>query len=188
MKRGSARGPERASQGRAPAASAMLFAALLLLLIVLPASAAYDFTGRVERISEPNIMWVNVTQEGTYGLQAVVEVLLKTPLEGLDYFRGRDLQFEILGHDIMGRPVCEAYLEETNIREAYYCLANPVECCYREKGPDLPPGQAYRCEWAEHSPCSRRGNCSPYRNCCPYGDYCPQGYYCSYDYPWLSFV
>lgn len=107
----------------------------LILLLSLPllvfSALAYDFVGTVEKVSEPNGMTVNVTQSGTYGLQAKVEVLLDKPLADLIYFKGKELQFEILGRDILGRPVCEAYLNEINIREVYYCRQNPVDCSYR---------------------------------------------------------
>ena len=186
MKRESACQRERAWPG-SPAASAALMAVLLLSLILLSSSAlAYDFAGRVERVSEPNIMWVNVTQPGTYGLQAMVEVLLDAPLEGLAYFRGKDLQFEVQGHDILGRPICKAYLEETDIRDAYYCILYPVECSYRKNAPALGYGWGYgwgySCDYPRLSPWGRCGNFSPGGNCCP------QGYYRSYEYPWLSFI
>jgi len=182
MKRESACQRERAWPG-SPAASTVLMAALLLSLILLSSSAlAYDFSGRVERVSEPNIMFVNVTQPGTYGLQAMVEVLLDAPLDGLAYFRGKDLQFEVQGHDILGRPICKAYLEETDIRDAYYCILYPVECSYRKNAPALGYAWGYRYDQPSLLPYGRCRNPSFCGNCCP------QGYYCSYDYPWLSFV
>ncbi|MEI6104522.1 MAG: hypothetical protein WCP70_11310 [Methanothrix sp.] len=107
---------------------------LSLPLLIFPA-LAYDFTGTVEKVSEPNGMTVNVTQPGTYGLQAKVEVLLDKPLEGLIYFKGKELQFEILGRDILGRPVCEAYLNGISIRQVYYCIQNPVDCSYSQSYP-----------------------------------------------------
>ena len=181
MKRVSSQ-PERAWPG-SPAASAALIAALLLSLILLSSSAlAYDFSGRVERVSEPNIMWVNVTQSGTYGLQAVVEVLLDAPLEGLAYFRGEDLQFEVQGHDILGRPICKAYLEETDIRDAYYCILYPMECSYPKNAPALGYDYMYGFNQPRLLP---YGRCRDPSSC---GNCCPSGYCCSYDYPWLSFA
>ena len=182
MKRESACQRERTWPG-SPVASAPLLAALLLSLILLSSSAlAYDFAGRVEKVSEPNIMWVNVTQPGTYGLQAMVEVLLDAPLDALAYFRGKDLQFEVQGNDILGRPICKAYLEDTDIRDAYYCILYPVECSYRKNAPALGYDWGYRCDYPRLSPWGRCGNFSPGGNCCP------QGYYRYYDYPWLSFI
>ena len=112
--------------------------ALILLLslpmLIFPA-LAYDFTGTVEKVSEPNGMTVNVTQPGTYGLQAKVEVLLDKPLTNLIYFKGKELQFEILGRDILGRPVCEAYLDGISIRQVYYCIQNPADCIYSQSYP-----------------------------------------------------
>ena len=183
MKIESARQRKRAGAGKTAAASALFLAALLLSLILLPFLAlAYDFSGRVEKVSEPNSMWVNVTQNGTYSLQSVVEVLLNKPLEGLAYFKGKDLQFEIQGHDLLGRPVCEAYLGGTNIREAYYCIIYPIECSYRRGAPAWGCDPIYRYDYPRLLPYDRRGYCTSSGNCCP------GGYHCSYDYPWLSFV
>lgn len=107
--------------------------ALILLLsspLLAFSALAYDFAGTVENVSEPNAMTVNVTQPGTYGLLAKVEVLLDKPLADLTCFKGKELQLNILGHDILGRPVCEAYLDGVNIRYVYFCRQNPVDCSY----------------------------------------------------------
>jgi hypothetical protein len=108
--------------------------ALLLLfslsLLVL-SSAAYDFMGTVLKVTEPNSLTVNITQPGTYGLQAKVEVLLDKPLANLASFKGKELQFEMLGHDILGRPICEAYLNGINIRNVYDGWQPPIVYGYR---------------------------------------------------------
>lgn len=102
----------------------------LILLFTMPllvlSATAYDFMGTVMKVAEPNAVTVNVTQSGTYGLQATVEVLFDGPLTNLASFKGKELQFEILGHDILGRPVCEAYLNDINIRDIYNGWQNPV--------------------------------------------------------------
>jgi len=131
------------------------------LLLILSTAAlvfsshAYDFSGMVEKISETNRMTVNVTQPGTYGLQAKVEVLLDSPLPDLSCFKDRVLQFDILGHDILGRPVCDAYLNGINIRHLYFCGHNPLECSYCQSC--LVGGWTGRYLYA---PCSSR--CRPY--------------------------
>jgi hypothetical protein len=141
----------------------------LILLLSLPLLAfsalAYDFVGTVEKVSEPNGMTVDVTQPGTYGLQAKVEVLLDKPLADLICFKGKELQFEILGHDILDRPVCEAYLDGINIRYVYYCRQNPVDCSYSS--------------YCRNSPAYERTGRYLYAPC--YGQQC-QSYY---PYFWL---
>ena len=132
--------------------------ALLLILstaALVFSSHAYDFSGKVEKISEANRMTVNVTQPGTYGLQAKVEVLLDSPLPDLSCFKDRVLQFDILGHDILGRPVCDAYLDGINIRHLYFYRQNPLECSYCQSC--LSRGWAGRYLYI---PCS--GGCQPY--------------------------
>lgn len=101
-----------------------------LALLVLPA-AAYDFTGTVVKVTEPNSMTVNITQPGTYGLQAKVDVLLDKPLANLASFKGKELQFEMLGRDILGRPICDAYLNGINIRNVYDGWQLPIVYGYR---------------------------------------------------------
>lgn len=160
----------------------------LALFIFLPSlvisAFAYDFVGTVEKISEPNGMIINVTQPGTYGLQAKVEVLLDKPLSTLSSFKGKELQFEILGHDILGRPVCDAYLAGTNIRDVSYCQLNPVECSYARNARDYYgyydyTWTTYTNEWPEGyivtAPCN--GDCQ---------HYFPNPY--PYPYPWLSLI
>jgi len=122
-------------EGIKPKSSRRIAACIVLILLLSLSSLvysalAYDFAGTVEKVSEPNGMTVDITQPGTYGLQAKVEVLLDKPLADLICFKGKELQFEILGHDILGRPVCEAYLEGLNIRYVYYCRQNSADCSY----------------------------------------------------------
>jgi hypothetical protein len=112
------------------AARIALILLLSLPILVLPA-IAYDFTGTVVKVAEPNGMTVNITQPGTYGLQAKVEVLLDKPLANLVSFKGKELQFEILGRDILGRPVCEAYLNGINIRNVFDGWQPPIYYGYR---------------------------------------------------------
>ena len=122
-------------EGIKPKSSRRIAACIVLILLLSLSSLvysalAYDFAGTVEKVSEPNGMTVDVTQPGTYGLQAKVEVLLDKPMADLISFRGKELQFDIMGHDILGRPVCEAYLDGINIRYVYFCRQDPVDCSY----------------------------------------------------------
>lgn len=141
----------------------------LILLLLLPSSAfAYDFAGTVKSVSDPNSLRVNVTEPGTIGLQADLDVLLDRPLYGLSRFIGKKLDFSILGHDILNRPVCEASLNGTSIRTISYCAENPVECSYYEHSPAY-YGWYLLPVWRVYNPCI-------------YG-LCRQ----DYPYQWLSF-
>lgn len=137
--------------------------ALILLfslpLLALPATA-YDFTGTVEKVTEPNSMTVNITQPGTYGVQAKVEVLFDKPLANLASFKGKELQFEILGRDILGRLICDAYLDGIDIRNVYNGWQPPIVYAYR------PGYYYYGWEWdgRYYMPCF--GQCRP--NYLPY--------------------
>jgi hypothetical protein len=165
----SARLPEGKPPGNSQRIASCIAVVLFFAMSLLASSClAYDFAGNVEKISEPNGMTVNVTQSGTLGLQAEVEVLLDKPLDGISYFKGKNLQFEILGHDILGRPVCEAYLDGTNIREVAYCRLHQIDCNFKKHVPY---------DWANryvYAPC--------------YAGYCNYYYARQFSYPWLSFV
>ncbi|HUI40176.1 MAG TPA: hypothetical protein VLY86_04555 [Methanothrix sp.] len=93
------------------------------------AGPTYDFTGFVLKVSEPNLLYVNVTQSNTIAL-GKTEVLLNQPLPDLSYFNNKVLQFDILGHDILGRPVCDVYLNGRTIQDVYYCIKYPALCAY----------------------------------------------------------
>ncbi len=82
----------------------------ILFVLCLPALSdlPHDFSGAVLGVSDQNELYVYVTQPGATGLNGDVQVLLDHPLPGLYYFAGSELQFDILGHDILGRLVCDA--------------------------------------------------------------------------------
>ncbi len=90
----------------------MSYVVLLMLLVICPPALSdipHDFAGTVLGISDQNGLYVEVTQPGTTGLIGGVHMLLKQPVPNLYYFLGSELKFDILGHDIIGRLVCDAY-------------------------------------------------------------------------------
>lgn len=89
----------------------------------------YDFMGVVLKVSEPNALYVNVTKSNTIAL-GKTEVLLNQPLPDLSYFRDKELQFDIIGPDILKRPVCDVYLNGRTIQDVYYCIKYPAMCAY----------------------------------------------------------
>ena len=110
----------------------ILFCLALIILFIFtsPAlsTATYDFVGTVLKTTETNGLYVNITQSNIEGLFGPTEILLETPMAELSYYRGQELQFDMLGHDILGRPVCNAYYNGVGIRDAYYCKKNPDQC------------------------------------------------------------
>lgn len=95
-------------------------------------AGSYDFSGIALKVSEPNSMTVSVTSSSTneIALGSKVEVLFEPGLADLSYFRNKALQFEILGHDILGRPVCDVYLNGRKIQDVYWCRQYPALCAY----------------------------------------------------------
>ncbi len=86
------------------------------------ATAASQTTGYlvgiVQSIRDENSMYVNFTKSNIPGMEGVTLILLPYPVPDLMYFQGKELSFSLLGHDIMGRPVCDAYFN--GMRIDYY--------------------------------------------------------------------
>ncbi len=104
----------------------------ILFMLCLPAFSdlPHDFSGTVLGVSDQNALHVEVTQPGTTGLKGDVHMLLKQPVPILYYFLGSELQFDILGHDILGRLVCDAYFAGGSIQDVYYCGEYPDVCAF----------------------------------------------------------
>jgi len=86
--------------------------ALVVLLSMSGAMAAYnDLTGTVLSVSDENSMTINVATSNILGLTGATTILLSDPVSvaRLQSYIGKELTFEVLGHDILGRLVCEAY-------------------------------------------------------------------------------
>jgi len=107
------------------------------MLLFFPAPAfsdlSYDFVGTVLEVSEPNSLFVSVKESRMEDLKGDIEVLLKQPLPDLSSFNGKELQFDISGYDILGRPICIAYLDGIRIHDVYYCNKYPEYCHYNNR-------------------------------------------------------
>ena len=75
--------------------------------------APWYLNGTVLRIVDENIMYVDFADSSVPGMQGVTLILLpqSVSIGDLLVFQGKELSFSLLGHDILGRPVCQAYFE-----------------------------------------------------------------------------
>ena len=66
--------------------------------------------GTVLRIVDENILYVDFANSSVPGMQGVTLILLpqSVSIGDLLVFQGKELSFSLLGHDILGRPVCQA--------------------------------------------------------------------------------
>jgi hypothetical protein len=78
-----------------------------------PSQAPGYLTGTVLSIRDENSMYVNFTNSNNPGMEGATLILLSKPtsMRDLMYFQGKELSFSLLGHDILGRPVCDAYFD-----------------------------------------------------------------------------
>lgn len=76
-------------------------------------SSAIPQYGIVLSIKDENSMYVNFTKSNISGMAGMTLILLPqpVPMRDLVYFQGKELSFSLLGHDVLGRPVCDAYFE-----------------------------------------------------------------------------
>ncbi len=72
-----------------------------------------NLVGTVLSIRDENSMYVNFTKSNIPGMEGVTLVLFPQPVPMTDllYFQGKELSFSLLGHDILGRPICDAYFD-----------------------------------------------------------------------------
>ena len=77
--------------------------------------------GTLLTIRDENSMYVNFTQSNIPGMEGVTLILLPRPvsMRALQYFQGKELSFSFLGHDILGRPICDAYFSGIPIDEYF---------------------------------------------------------------------
>ncbi len=68
-------------------------------------------TGIVMSVKDENSMYVNFINSNVPGMEGPTLILLPNPVSMRDllYFQGKELSFNRLGHDILGRPICDAY-------------------------------------------------------------------------------
>ena len=73
--------------------------------------------GTVLSIKDENSMYVNFTNSNIQGIKGAMLILLPRPVSVKDlmYFQGKELSFSLLGHDILGRPICDAYFDGISI-------------------------------------------------------------------------
>jgi hypothetical protein len=111
--------------------------------------------GTLLTIRDENSMYVNFTKSNIPGMDGVTLILLPrtVPMRILLYFQGKELSFSLLGHDILGRPICDVYFSGLSIEDYT-----------SEYGYYSPYYGYYPSQYGYYSP--RNGYYSP-----PYGNY-----------------
>jgi hypothetical protein len=114
-----------------------------------------SLVGTLLTIRDENSMYVNFTKSNIPGMDGVTLILLPrtVPMRILLYFQGKELSFSLLGHDILGRPICDVYFSGLSIEDYT-----------SEYGYYSPYYGYYPSQYGYYSP--RNGYYSP-----PYGNY-----------------
>jgi hypothetical protein len=50
-------------------------------------------------------------------LHGIIQVVLSAPINNLHDYKGKELRFDVLGHDLLGRPIVDPYLGNTRIED-----------------------------------------------------------------------
>lgn len=93
----------------------MILASLLFISVVHSASGSV--IGTVLDATNSNDLYINIKESNDASLAGVVHVILSMPVFYPEYFQGKDLRFDVIGHDILGRPVVEAYLGNARVQD-----------------------------------------------------------------------
>ncbi len=83
--------------------------------------------GTVLDVKDENSMIVDITSSNVPGIYGTTLILLPhpIPMRQLIYFQGKQLSFNLLGYDIQGRPICDAYYNGIPIDYfEYYAIMN----------------------------------------------------------------
>ena len=78
-----------------------------------------SLVGTLLTIRDENSIYVNFTKSNIPGMQGTTLILLPRPvsMKILLYFQGKELSFSLLGHDILGRPICDVYFNGLPIED-----------------------------------------------------------------------
>jgi hypothetical protein len=78
-----------------------------------------SLVGTLLTIRDENSMYVNFTISNIPGMEGATLILLPrtVPMRILLYFQGKELSFSLLGYDILGRPICDAYFNGLPIED-----------------------------------------------------------------------
>jgi len=83
------------------------------LLVLTPGIASglqYDLAGTVIRATEEGILDINVTESEDFA--GIVQVYLLYAIQNPQSMLNREVQFNVLGKDILGRPVVEQVADD----------------------------------------------------------------------------
>jgi hypothetical protein len=121
-----------------------------------------SLVGTLLTIRDENSMYVNFTKSNIPGMEGTTLILLPRPvsMKILLYFQGKELSFSLLGHDILGRPICDVYfnglpIEDYTSEYGYY--SHPYGYYYPQYGYYSPMNGYYSPSDGYYSP--------------PYGNY-----------------
>jgi hypothetical protein len=84
----------------------------LLLLLIAPivqgANTSFIF-GMVLNTTDANSFYINITSTNITDVKGIIQVISAKPQNELVNFIGKDLLFNVVGHDIQGRLVVDGY-------------------------------------------------------------------------------
>ncbi len=102
----------------------MLAALSLIFAMIMPAVSQTPgyLVGTVVSVKDDNSMYVDFGASNIPGMQGVTLILLPNPVPFREmlFLNGKQLTFVLQGHDILGRPICNAYYNGIPINYLYY--------------------------------------------------------------------
>ena len=104
---------------------------LLVLLLLVPAVQAVpgDIVGTIYNVTENKGTYINITESNITSLHGIIQVVLSASINNLQNYRGKELRFDVLGHDILGRPIVDPYLGDSRIENLNLMSSSNCAAC-----------------------------------------------------------
>ena len=104
---------------------------LFVLLLLVPAVQAVpgDIVGTIYNVTETNGIYINITESNIMSLHGIIQVVLSAPINNLHDYKGKELRFDVLGHDLLGRPIVDPYLGNTRIEDLNLMSSSNCAAC-----------------------------------------------------------
>jgi hypothetical protein len=88
-----------------------------------------DIVGTIYKVTEPKGIYINITESNITSLHGIIQVVLSAPINNLQDYKGKELRFDVLGRDILGRTIVDPYLGNTRIEDLVLMSSSNCAAC-----------------------------------------------------------
>jgi hypothetical protein len=88
-----------------------------------------DIVGTIYNVTETKGIYINITESNITSLHGIIQVVLSVPITNLQDYKGKELRFDVLGRDILGRPIVDPFLGNTRIEDLNLMSSSNCAAC-----------------------------------------------------------